>query len=132
MDTLGKLAHRLRTLVCSDQGFMRQNAQLLVWAPAFAGLQAVGLHGRVASFDDYKIWLSRVSVHEFADELVLAATAQFIRATIITVPRAPPSAQNQWRISSHPEPGTDLARGFLDDQKIILGNDDVHYVLIAA
>jgi hypothetical protein len=132
MDALGTLAHRLRMLVCSEDGFMRQSAQLRVWAPAFAGLQAVGLHGRVASLADYKTWLSRVSTHEFADELVLAATAQFIRAFIITVPYTPPSALNQWRISSHPEPGSDLARGLLDDQKIILGNDDVHYVLLAA
>jgi hypothetical protein len=131
MDALGKLAHRLRMLVCSEEGFMRQSAQLRIWAPAFAGLQAVGVHRRVASFDDYKAWLLRVSDHEFADELVLAATAQCIRAFIITVPYTPPSAQIPWRICSHPEPGTDLARGLLDDQKIILGNDDVHYMLIA-
>jgi hypothetical protein len=131
MDALGTLAHRLRTLVCSEDGFMRQRAQLRVWAPAFAGLQAVGLHGRVASLDDYKTWLSRVSTHEFADELVLAATAQLIRVFIITVPYTPASALNQWRISSHPEPGSDLARGLLDDQRIILGNDDVHYMLVA-
>jgi hypothetical protein len=131
MDCIGMLAHRLRTLVCSERGYMRRSDQLRVWAPAFAGLQAVAVSGSVASFGDYKRWLQRVSEHEFADELVLAATAQFIRVAVTTIPYTPPTAKDPWRISSHPAPGTPLAMGFSPDQQIVLGNDDIHYVLVA-
>ena len=121
---LGKLARRLRELVCGSNGFMLQPINLLKWAPAFAQLQ----HEQEcsASFSDYKTWVNKVSTHEFADELILAAAADMLQLDLVVVPYTPAGSASQWvpwwSQHSSQEP--------VNNNRIVLGNDDVHYVLL--
>ena len=121
---LGKLARRLRELVCGSSGFMLQPINLVKWAPAFAQLQ----HEQEcsASFSDYKTWVNKVSTHEFADELILAATADMLQLDLVVVPYTPAGSASQWvpwwSQHSSQEP--------VNNNRIVLGNDDVHYVLL--
>ena len=94
------------------------------WTPAFAQLQ----HEQEcsASFSDYKAWVNKVSTHEFADELILAATADMLQLDLVVVPYTPAGSASQWvpwwSQHSSQEP--------VNNNRIVLGNDDVHYVLL--
>ena len=94
VDPLGKLARRLRELVCGPTGFMLQATNLPRWAPAFAHLQQQ--QDCSASFSDYVTWVRKVSTHEFADELILAATADMLQLDLVVVPYTPPGSTSQW------------------------------------
>jgi hypothetical protein len=115
---LGKLARRLRELVCGSNGFLLQSINVLKWAPAFAQLQH--------EFSDYKAWVNKVGTHEFADELILAATADMLQLDLVVVPYTPAGSASQWvpwwSQHSSQEP--------VNNNRIVLGNDDVHYVLL--
>ena len=115
-DDLGLIADALRQRVCGSAGFMRRPEQKALRIPAFAALQNMAN----APAPDYDRWLDQVSIHQYADELVMAATAAFLKITIITVPSRP-----DWIISEHPfrEPETEA-----NPSRIMLGNNDVHYI----
>ena len=99
-------------------------APALKWAPAFAQLQ----HEQEcsASFSDYKTWVYKVSTHEFADELILAAAADMLQLDLVVVPYTPAGSASQWvpRWSQH------SSQEPVNNNRIGLGNDDVHYVLL--
>ena len=76
----------------------------------------------------YHRWLDKVSVNEFADELILAATAEYLKLFIVVVPYTPPGAAGQWAISEHPYKEARQAQNIDETRMIILGNNDVHYV----
>ena len=58
-DSLGKLARRLRELVCGPSGFMLQATSLQKWAPAFGQLQQH--HDCSSSFSDCRTWVRKLS-----------------------------------------------------------------------
>jgi len=111
---LGKLARRLRELVCGSNGFLLQSINVLKWAPAFA------------SFSDYKAWVNNVSTHEFADELILAATADMLQLDLVVVPYTPAGSASQWV----PWWSQHSSQDPVNNNRIVLGNDEVHYVLL--
>ena len=123
-DALGKLAKRLRHLVCGKSGFMLHQSQVRKFAPAFAYLQQQ--HDFGASFSDYTAWVGRVASHEYADELVLAATAQMLQLDLVVIPYTPPGAKSQWAIWNSQR----SEQSQFSQHRILLGNDDVHYVLL--
>jgi hypothetical protein len=103
---------------------MLQKENVCRWAPAFAYLQQA--HDFSASFSDYVHWVRRVADCAFADELVLSATAKMLQVELSVLPYTPPGAKSQWSVwnsqnSEHLE---------LESNRILLGNDDVHYVLL--
>ena len=111
---------------------MLSPSSMRTWAPAFASMQRLGRHGAASSLADYKRWLVRVSEREFADELVLAATAELLRVCSVTIPFTPPSSSVPWAISEHPCADRRHELNFSDQQQILLGNDDIHYVCLMA
>ena len=64
-----------------------------------------------------------MATNEFADELVVLATAMELKVRIVCVPYTAPGRMD-WQISKYPP--TDHA--IPDDMTIYLGNDNVHYV----
>ena len=124
VDPLGKLARRLRELVCGPTGFMLQATNLPRWAPAFAHLQQQ--QDCSASFSDCITWVRKVSTHEFADELILAATADMLQLDLVVVPYTPPGSTSQWM----PWWSQHSSQEQSNHNRIVLGNDDVHYVLL--
>jgi hypothetical protein len=121
---LGQLARRLRQLVCGSNRFMMKPTNLPKWAPAFAQLQQE--QECSASFSDYMTWVKKVSSHEFADELILAATADMLQLDLVVVPYTPPGSASQWV----PWWSQHSSQEQINQNRIVLGNDDVHYVLL--
>jgi hypothetical protein len=128
MDDVGRLAHRLRCQVAGQNGFMMSKQH--VWKPAFAGLQSAGSGGQPTDLASYTTWLSKAAWSEFADELVLAATAQYLSICIRTVPFTPATAAAKWTITEHPCKEMRQAQGYAETRVITLGNNDIHYVLL--
>ena len=95
---------------------------------AFAALQASAPGSQSATNEQYHRWLDKVSVNEFADELILAATAEYLKLFIVVVPYTPPDAAGQWAISGHPYKEARQAQNMDETRMIVLGNNDVHYV----
>ncbi len=97
---LGRAAHRLLQMVCGPGGIMvNQNRR---WMPAFASLLAAGINKHGADMNAYMRWLDNVSDRGFADELVVAATAQLLSIAIRAVPCTPATCQSSWSIAQHP------------------------------
>ena len=126
-DALGECAHTLRKLVVGLDGFMLEPDQLMCWISAYAALQAGGQAGHQSSHQSYRNWLKKVSTDDFADELVLAATAKLIAVQITVVPFTPSTANAPWIITAYPANTTSIQPG----HALTLGNNDVHYVLLA-
>ena len=95
---------------------------------AFAALQAAAPGSPSATTEMYHRWLDKVSVNEFADELILAATAEYLKLCIVVVPYTPPDAESQWAISEHPYTDARQVQNIDETRMIVLGNNDVHYV----
>jgi hypothetical protein len=123
-DLLGKLARRLRNLVCGEGGYMLQKNNIHKYAPAFAYLQQECKCS--ASFADYIHWVRRVAESEYADELVLSATAEMLQLELVVVPYTPDGSDSQWSVWN----SQSLLHSGRDAPRILLGNDDVHYVLL--
>ena len=81
-----------------------------------------------ASIPDYKRWIARVGEHEFADEIILAAVAQHVRVWVVVIPFTPPSAPTQWQIVDHPGEHFRNEVGIAEPRRLVLGNNDIHYV----
>ena len=119
-----QLAFKLRTIFCAgDNALMRSQQVMMATFPAFAALAP---NGRPMEVKDYHHWLGRVATQEFADELVVATVASQLRVEIIIVPHTPLDAIRKWSITTYKPPTIDNAQG----RRIILGNNDVHFVLI--
>ena len=99
----------------------------MVLFPAFAAL-APRRDG--ATVEDYRAWLIRVSQHEFADELVASCVARHLCVRIIIVPYTPPLAAARWCIAEYPSAEMRAALGIHDSTRLVLGNNDVHYVWV--
>ena len=71
-------------------------------------------------------------LHRIAPAMRIAGLRIVIEAGIIWncpgVPHTPASAAGRWSISQYQPPGADLG----DDLTVLLGNNDLHYVWLAA
>jgi hypothetical protein len=130
-DELGKCAHALRVMVTGGpHSVMLQNSR--TWYPAFACLQGAAPSQTSATLSDFHSWLLKVASTDFADELVVAATAQLLRLCIRIVPHTPPDAQRPWAIVEHPCRESHHRFHITPHTNIVLGNNDVHYVLLSS
>ena len=77
---------------------------------------------------DYKAWLSRVAVREFADEIILAAVALHLRVWIVVVPFTPPTARQSWALTEYPHQNVRNQLQIDASRRIFIGSNDVHYV----
>ena len=85
--------------------------------PAFAALDSQSDRRQL---QHYKAWVKKLASKEYADELVVLATAQTLQVCIVCVPYTPESATSPWAISTYaPQIGQPHPR-------IWLGNNDVH------
>ena len=118
---VGKLAVQLRHHMClgDDAAMLQPRVRDKIYQ-AFAALGARGPRRTLAL---YKHWVAKLATHEFADELVVLATACELRVRITCVPYTRPG-QADWRISRYAPVGCDIPV----DQTVLLGNDDVHYM----
>ena len=90
---------------------------------AFAALE----EGRRArTMQSYEQWVNKLAEDEFADELVVLATALELGVHIVCVPYTVHGA-TPWAISKYPP----QSRAHMSDAIVYLGNDDVHYVWLA-
>ena len=127
-DDFGEVAKQLRVLVTGSDGYLRGETQMRTFGIAFAALQASAPASQGATTESYNRWLDKVSVNEFADELILAATAEYLKLCIVIVPYTPPTAESQWAISEHPCTEARQEQNIDETRMIVLGNNDVHYV----
>ena len=111
-----------------SDGYLRGETQMRTFGIAFAALQAAAPGSPSATTEMYHRWLDKVSVNEFADELILAATAEYLKLCIVVVPYTPPDAESQWAISEHPYKDARQAQNIDETRMIVSGNNDVHYV----
>ncbi len=100
----------------------------MLYAPMFAAVQEACQQRAQLSLDDYHTWVVKVGTHQFADELVLSATAKLLNVCTVTVPHTPPLSASPWAVAEHPIKASWPMLGLSDDDVIVLGNDDVHYV----
>ena len=97
--------------------------------PAFAALTP----GVVApSVENYRDWLSRVAQREFADELVASCVARHLHVRLIIVPYSPPTARHPWTIAEYPAAHVCGDLGIDEAARVVLGNNNLHYVWLAA
>ena len=121
---VGELAVQLRHHMClGDEAAMLQPRIRDTIYQAFAALDARG-PGR--TLDQYKRWVGKLAVNEFADELVVRATAIELRVWITCVPYTP-EGRPDWAISKYAPVGYVVP----ESNMVVLGNDDVHYVWLS-
>ena len=123
-DPVGELADRFRQYFCGIDGVLLSRDELRTWAPAYAALTP----SSAASIPDYKRWVARVGKHELADEIILAAVAQHVRVWVVAIPFTPLSAPTQWQIVDHPSETFRDEFGIAEPRRLVLGNNDIHYV----
>ena len=89
----------------------------------YQAFAALAPQGPERSLESYKRWVAKLATQEFADELVVLATAKELDVHITCVPYTKPGLEH-WQISRYlPSSGN-----FLDDRTVFLGNDNVHYM----
>ena len=89
----------------------------------YQAFAVLGSSGPTRTLELYKAWVSRLAATEFADELVVLATALWLKVRIVIVPWNDP-LQSTWKISTYPPPQKRTNMW----PTVYLGNDDVHYV----
>ena len=73
----------------------------------------------------YKNWVSKLAFKEYADQLVLWATAHALQIEITCVPFTPESSNVPWVITKY-RPSEEASY-----PTVLVGNNDVHYVYLA-
>ena len=118
---LGNLALELRTHMC----FGAECAMLKpeIRDDIYQAFAVLGSSGPTRTLELYKAWVSRLAATEFADELVVLATALWLKVRIVIVPWNDP-LQSTWKISTYPPPQKRTNMW----PTVYLGNEDVHYV----
>ena len=104
-----------------DAILLREDVLRMIF-PAFAALDSQSDRRQL---HNYKAWVKKLASKEYADELVVLATAQSLQVEIVCVPFTPASASDPWAIASYnSSTGARLPR-------VLLGNNDVHYMWLA-
>ena len=112
-DAVGRLAGVLRRAACSQMADPEYGAAYFPWFARVSGA------GGGATYAEYEQWLGRVRSHEFADACHALHLARMLRLWISILPPASTdvvSEFNPHRVGS--------------SRRIVLGNDDVHYVML--
>ena len=118
---LASLAAQLRHHMC-----LGEEAAMLkpyIRDSIYQAFAALGDGGPPRTLQSYKAWVAKLASNEFADELVVLATAMELNVRIVCVPYTPPG-DFPWQITRYPPSGGHVVSGAI----IHLGNDDVHYV----
>ena len=120
---VGQVASLLRRYMCEgpDAVLLRRKVLRMIF-PAFAALDSQSDRRQL---HHYKAWVKKLASKEYADELVVLATAQTLQVEIVCVPYTPESANAPWAISTYgPRSGESHPR-------TLLGNNDLHYMWLA-
>ena len=122
---IGLLAAAIRRHMCDGPGaVMLRGETLSMLFPAFAALD----HGRVSrELRHYKAWVNKLATQEYADELVVLATARELGIEVVCVPFTPESSPRPWAISTYSPP----ASHGVHSPRIVLGNNDVHFMWLS-
>ena len=75
---------------------------------------------------NYVHWAHRVADCEYADELVLSASAEMLQIQLSVLPYTPPGSLSQraaWNSQN-------VLHAKTESNRIVFGNDDVQYVLL--
>jgi hypothetical protein len=122
---VGQAAFLLRRYMCHGPDAVLLRADMLnMLFPAFAALDSQSDRRQL---QQYKAWVKKLASKEYADELVLLATAHTLQVEIVCVPFTPEAANAPWAISTYRPQGGQL----LVHPRIMLGNNDVHYMWLA-
>ena len=120
------VAMLLRRYTCHGRdAVLLQSPALRMIFPAFAALDDETDRRQM---HQYKVWVDKLASKEYADELVVLATAHALQVEIICVPFTPdtPDTPNMpWVISKH------RPSGEASYPRVLLGNNDVHYMYLA-
>ena len=122
---IGPLAVALRRHMCGgpDAAMIRGETLNMVF-PAFAALG----HGQGSrELHHYKAWVHKLATKEYADELVVLATAHELNVEIMCVPFTPCTSLRPWTISRYAPP----ASSGVQLPRVLLGNNDVHFMWLA-
>ena len=89
---LGRLAFLLRQYMCegNEAVLLRSDVRARIF-PAFA---LIGSNRQQRTMQSYKRWVQRLASREYADELVILATASELRINIVCVLYTPTNALN--------------------------------------
>ena len=120
-DAVGLLADRLRQHFCAANGVMYTPSMIQLCLPAYAALCT--RDGSRATIAKYKNWLATVATNDLADELVLLAIALHLRVWITAIP-----SRENWAVSEYPHHEKRRELNIGEDRRIVLGNDNLHYV----
>ncbi|MBM4179856.1 MAG: hypothetical protein FJ211_11100 [Ignavibacteria bacterium] len=123
VSAVGQLALLLRRYMCqAPDGVLLRSSSVQMIFPAFAALDSQSDRRQL---HHYKSWVQKLAAKEYADELVVLATAQALNVEIVCVPYTPESAMAPWVISRY-KPG-----GGQPHPSVLLGNNDVHYMWLS-
>jgi hypothetical protein len=120
---VGQVASLLRRHMCEcpDAVFFQRDVLRMAF-PAFAALV---LQSDRRQLHHYKAWVKQLAFKEYADELVVVATAQTPQVKIVCMPYTPESTTEPWAISTYG------SRSEESPQRIWLRNNDVHHMWLA-
>ena len=113
-DAVGRLARVLRHVACSQMADPEFGAAYFPWFARVSGA------GGGATYAEYEQWLGRVRSHEFADACHALHLARMLRLWISILPPAATDVVSEFN-----------PHGVGDSRRVVLGNNDVHYVMLA-
>ena len=113
-DAVGRLAKVLRHAACDQMADPEFGAAYFPWFARVSGA------GGGATYGEYARWLARARSHEFADACRALHLARMLR---LWIPILPPAAADVVSDFNPHQVG--------ESRRIFLGNNDVHYVMIA-
>ena len=117
---VGQLAFLLRQYTCvgPDAILLREDVLRMI-VPAFAALESQNDRRQL---HHYKAWVKKLASKEYADKLVVLATAQALQLEIVCVPFTPASASAPWAIAVYKSSTESVL------SRVLLGNSDAHYM----
>ena len=113
---MGEAADQLRQYICN--ALLERNTMREI-LPYFAELSG----STTVSLRHYKSWVAKLRYSEFADELVVAVTAQKLGVPIVVIPAVP-----EWKIQTHPHPDLHAHLAINSNDAIYLGFLHVHKI----
>jgi hypothetical protein len=126
-DSLGRLADAMRQWFCAKGGYMHGEREKTCWMPSWTEPETPrsqkskkagkGLP-EVTREASYGKWLEQVAEDGFADELIVSAVSETLRACIVVVP-----AERRWTVSEYR-----VVQGGDVSNTVYLGNNNVHFV----
>ena len=107
---------------------MNSEEETELLSPSFAALPS---RPNAPSMDNYRNWVRHVGQDGFADEQVASCVARHLHVRLIIVPYSPPTARRPWSIAEYPCAEHCGVLGIDEATRVVLGNDNIHYVWLA-